>query len=70
MVTVSFASVPMPNNTPCKQINESHPRHAKGYRTASFDKAYGGPMDFLKSSGFTSDGCNFVREFAVPIVLA
>ncbi|CAE7435198.1 unnamed protein product, partial [Symbiodinium necroappetens] len=27
--------------------------HEKGYTTASFDKLYGDPMDFLKNSGFT-----------------
>ena len=32
-------------------------RHEHGYSTASFDKLYGDPMDFLRNSGYTSYGC-------------
>ena len=42
----------------------NEPRHKKGYATASFDKLYGDPMDFLKNCGFTNLG------FRKPVGLA
>ena len=34
------------------------PRHDEGFVAASFDKLYGGPMNFLQNQGFSSHGCN------------
>ena len=42
----------VPDITPLSLCDARNPRHDEGYFSASFDKLYGQPMDFLSSAGY------------------